>query len=502
MKRHFFQIIKLLKETRTATVSITQREISKELGISLAYVNKIVSDMKQAGFLWPEKAAMLSYKSLTPLALKNFKKCKVDNAIIMAAGFGSRFVPLTYATPKGLLKVFGQRMIERQIEQLHKVGITDITIVVGYLKDAFEYLIDKYNVKLVFNPDFKEKNNLSTLYHVRDRLKNTYILSSDNWLRENMYHSHEYDSWYSAVKVTKKTDEWILKTGRYDKITDVKIGGSGGWIMFGPVFFSQEFSETIRPLIEAAYKRNDTDNWYWENVYISNIKNLPPLFANKQCENMVYEFESLDEIRLFDPSYLLSSNNEYIELISKVFNVPENNITNFRPVHFGMTNKSFLFKVEEQNYIFRIPGEGTEILINRKQEYDVYKAISGLSLSDTVVYFDPSSGIKITEYINNAHNANAKDERDVKLCMQAAKKLHSSGIRVAHRFDFRERISYYEKLARGLNGILFQDYTDVRAKMNEILDLLDKTEKMECLTHIDLIPDNVIISGKDFYLID
>lgn len=80
-------------------------------------------------------------------------------AVITAAGFGSRFVPLTFETPKGLLEVFGERMIERQIKQLHEAGITDITIIVGYLKEKFEYLIDKYQVKLLYNPEYATKNN-------------------------------------------------------------------------------------------------------------------------------------------------------------------------------------------------------------------------------------------------------------------------------------------------------------------------------------------------------
>ncbi len=86
---------------------------------------------------------------LTEQGLKYLEQFKVDGAVITAAGFGSRFVPLTFETPKGLLEVFGERMIERQIKQLHEAGITDITIIVGYLKEKFEYLIDKYQVKLL-----------------------------------------------------------------------------------------------------------------------------------------------------------------------------------------------------------------------------------------------------------------------------------------------------------------------------------------------------------------
>ena len=489
MKRRYFQIIKLMKENE----AITQREIARDLKISLAYVNKILFSMEMDGFLRSEGTFPILKRFLTEKAYTDYEECKVDNAIIMAAGFGSRFVPLTYAIPKGLLEVFGERMIERQIKQLHEVGIKDITVVVGYLKDTFEYLIDKYGVKLLFNPDYKEKNNLSTLYHARHLLKNTYILSSDNWMRENMYHSHEYDSWYASIKVNEKTKEWVLKLGLHDKITDVKIGGMlGGWIMYGPVFFSRPFSSYIKPLLEKAYNKEGTDEWYWENVLKENLHQLT-MFANKQPSNQIYEFESLDELRLFDSSYLLSTKNEYMALIASVLGCNESSIMNIKPSHFGMTNKSFLFEVSGAKYIFRLPGEGTEQMINRHEEYAVYQAIRELNISDKLIYFNPETGIKITQYEVDSHNANANNIEEVKKCMDVARLLHSSNIKVPHTFDFRERISYYEELAKSLHGILFNDYQEVKQNMEELLSVLDGISLPSKLTHIDLVADNFLI---------
>lgn len=489
MKRRYFQIVELLKNNK----DISQREVAKQLHISLAYVNKILFSMEIDGLLKSDGPFPLFKRYLTEKAVKEYEACKVDNAIIMAAGFGSRFVPLTYATPKGLLEVFGERMIERQIKQLHEVGITDITVVVGYLKDTFEYLIDKYGVRLLFNPDYKEKNNLSTLYHARHLLKNTYILSSDNWMRENMYHSYEYDSWYSSVKVNQKTKEWVLRLGIHDKITGVKVGSMlGGWIMYGPVYFSRTFSSNIVPLIEEAYTKEGTDEWYWEDVLAKNLKKLE-IFANKQSETQVYEFESLDELRLFDSSYLLSTRNEYMALIAEVLGCNESSIMNLSPSHFGMTNKSFFFEVAGAKYIFRIPGEGTEHMINRYEEESVYNAIFDLRLSDKLKYFNPKTGIKITQYENFSHNADANNVEDVKKCMEVARRLHSSNITVSHSFDFTERISYYENLANNLHGILFNDYKEVKEHMENLLRLLDEIERPKKLTHIDLVPDNFLI---------
>lgn len=497
MKKRYFQIIELMKQKP----SITQREIAYALRISLAYVNKILFSMDQDGLLKIDGISPIGKRMLTIKAHTEYDACKVDNAIIMAAGFGSRFVPLSYATPKGLLEVFGERMIERQIKQLHEVGITDITVVVGYLKETFEYLIDKYNVELVYNPDFETKNNLSTLYCIRHKLKNTYILSSDNWLRKNMFHTHEYDSWYSSVKVSEKTDEWVLQLGLHSKITHVKVGGWNAWVMYGPVYFSKPFSEKIKPLIEAAYARDDTADWYWEDVFKRNISKLP-MFANKQPPNQVYEFESLEELRRFDTSYMISSQNKWMELISHVFGQPEMRVTNLKPLRLGMTNKSFLFEVNQGCYIFRIPGEGTDILINRDQEYAVYKAIEPLNISDSIIYFDHATGVKISRFEANCRPADPESSDDLDACMWIARKLHQSGITVPHRFDFRERINCYEKHAEAKHGILFYDYREVRAKMNTLLDIIDEIQPPQLLTHVDLICDNFILREGEIKLLD
>ncbi|MGP1576125.1 MAG: sugar phosphate nucleotidyltransferase [Treponema sp.] len=497
MKRRYFHIIELMKKNP----AITQREIAYSLSISLAYVNKILFSMEQDGFLVTNGLPGIGKRALTIKAHSEYDTCKVDNAIIMAAGFGSRFVPLTYATPKGLLEVFGERMIERQIHQLHEAGIRDITIVVGYLKETFEYLIDKYNVELVYNPDFETKNNLSTLYHVRHKLKNTYILSSDNWLRKNMYHSHEYDSWYSAVKINDKTDEWVLQLGLHDKITKVKVGGWNAWVMYGPVYFSKQFSQTMRLLIEEAYHQPNTDNWYWEDVFKRHIAKLP-MFANKQPPRQVYEFESLDELRQFDTSYMISTQNKWMELISRVFGQPEMHVKNLRPLRLGMTNKSFVFELNNNTYIFRIPGMGTEVLVNRQHEYAVYKAIEPLGISDKIVYFDHATGVKITCFEEDSHVARPDNTDDLDACMWIARRLHHSGISVAHSFDFRERINFYEKHADAKHGILFYDYAVVREKMDILLNLVDSYNIPKVLTHIDMICDNFILRRDSIKLID
>lgn len=481
----------------------TQRELSQQLELSLGTVNTLLKECCKRKFLAQEKSIAGTYE-LTGTGENYLDRFRVDGALIIAAGFGSRFVPLTFETPKGLLEVFGERMIERQIRQLHQVGIKDITIVVGYLKEKFEYLIDKYNVTLLYNPEYSHKNTLATIYHAREVLRghNMYILSSDNWLRENMFHTWECGPWYSSVYMEGDTSEWKLTYNKKKRITDISIGGKDCWVMYGPVYFTRELSEEFLPLLETAYHTPGTEQMYWEYVLMNSIKNLE-IYINKQSDQQVYEFENLEELRKFDPKYQTRSDNKAMELVAEVFQIPESKITNIQCLKSGMTNKSFLFRLEDRPYICRIPGPGTELLINRMQETKVYEAIQPLGISENVVYIDGRTGYKISEYYEGARNASAICRKDMAACMKVLRCLHEAKISVEHDFNIRERILFYERLCMAHGGTLFEDYECVRERMMELLERLDCLDRPKALAHIDSNVDNfLILSDGTVRLID
>ena len=159
-------------------------------------------------------------------------------AIIMAAGTASRFVPLSAERPKGLLEVKGEILIERQIRQLQEAGISDITIVVGYKSEMFEYLKEKYGVQIVLNEDYYRFNNTSSVIRVLDKLGNTYICSSDNYFPKNVFKEEPTQSYYSALYAEGKTGEYCLTIDAEDNITEVAVGGHDAWYMIGHVYFS------------------------------------------------------------------------------------------------------------------------------------------------------------------------------------------------------------------------------------------------------------------------
>ena len=358
---------------------LTQREFAESMHISLGKVNSILKEALEDGYVNLD----VEY-SLTKKAIDWLEQYKVDNAVIMAAGFGSRFVPMTYETPKGLLKVFNEVLIERQIKQLQSVGITDITIVVGYLKESFEYLSDKFNVKLIYNKDYSVKNNISSIYYAQSEMKNTYLLPSDIYMENNLYRKYEYYSNYSAEFHELKTSEWKVDVNRTNLITKVDAnGGSNCWAINGPTFFSKDFSSKLVQLVNEVYEEDYAAQWYWEDVYMRNMDQLP-MYIRKHQLGSIVEFESLEELRVFDTSYLDESRSEILDVILSVFDCSLSDIKNITTLKAGMTNDSFLFEVGGVKYVFRNPGKGTEQLIKRSEEADVYNTIGTLEISEEI----------------------------------------------------------------------------------------------------------------------
>lgn len=137
-------------------------------------------------------------RTVTAAGLEALKPYKVRNAVIMAAGFSSRFAPLSYECPKGLVKIKGEVLVERQIRQLQEAGILEIIVVVGYRKEDFYYLAEKFGVEIVENSEYSTRNNHSSLMAVKERISNTYVCSVDNYFTVNPFRSYEWKAFYSA----------------------------------------------------------------------------------------------------------------------------------------------------------------------------------------------------------------------------------------------------------------------------------------------------------------
>ena len=477
MNKQESDILKLIKKKPC----VNQRILSEESGHSLGVVNRSIRNLLNEGYL--DENIRLTEKSRNVIITNSPK-----NAIILAAGFGMRMVPINTQVPKALLEVNGETLIERLINQLHEVGVRKIYVVVGYMKEQFEYFIDEYGVELIVNEEYKERNNLHSLRLASSYLSNSYIVPCDIWCDKNPFDRQELYSWYLVNELMD--EESTVRVNRKMELVTSKNGGNH---MVGIAYLVEEQSKTIRERLESFDGDKAHDDSFWEETLVENDRMI--VHAKVVHSSDVVEINTYEELRELDEeSNHLKSDAIYI--ISDVFKVREKDITDIEVLKKGMTNRSFLFSVLGTKYIMRIPGEGTDNLVDRKGEAEVYDVIKGKGISDDVLYINPINGYKISKYLDGSRVCNPKNEEDLKKCMARLKAFHSLDLKVDHVFDIFGKIDFYESLWGGSKSI-YRDYSQTKEKVLSLKAIIDSMEKEWCLTHIDAVPDNFLFVDLD-----
>ena len=282
---------------------------------------------------------------------------KVDNAIIMAAGTASRFAPLSYERPKALIEVKGEVLIERQIKQLQEAGIKEIIIVTGYKAEQFDYLKDKYGIELIHNPDYLTRNNNASIYVVKDYLKNSYICSSDNYFSKNPFESDVSQAYYAAVYSKGATAEWCMTEDEDGYINSVKIGGHDTWYMLGHVFWDEKFSKKFIDILEKIYDLPESADMLWEKIFIAHLSELK-MKIRKYSDDDIFEFDTLNELRKFDPSYIKDTRSEILKRICKSNEWKEENIKNENAFKTSDNAAAgFTFNYADKSYVYNYQTE-------------------------------------------------------------------------------------------------------------------------------------------------
>lgn len=464
------------------------REMSAMNGLSLGYISQQMNMFRRKG--WTDE------KGIIDDGMEALRPYKVDNAVIMAAGLSTRFVPLSLEKPKGLLEVKGEVLIERQIRQLKSAGIDEIILVLGYKKEAFFYLENKYEgLHIVINTAYNLKNNPYTLYCARGFLGNSYICSSDDYFVENPFEDYVYSSYYSGVRVSEHTDEWYMISDSKGNIAGVQTGGRDGTIMLGHAYWNREFSAAMLKLISDDQSTGYYDQVLWEKILADNLKKLPPMSIRVYPPEIIFEFDSLDDLRRFDIRYIYDTHSRIMSNITQSLKCEQSDILNFRSIKEGLTNTSFVFEVKGQQYVYRHPGEGTEKIISRSHEKKALTMAREIGADPTFICMDENEGWKLSYFVPDIRVPYYKNHEDSLRVISVMQKLHRRALHAEWAFlPWEEALRIETILREQKGGIADRDFDDLKAAVKLCCDRTSGDGVEMCFCHCDTYAPNWMLT--------
>lgn len=452
MTRNEFNLLYAVKKYGVQS----HRKMKELADVSTGFISQTLREFTEKGWI--------NEGGITEKGLEALLPYKVDNAVIMAAGMSTRFVPISLEKPKGLLVVKNEVLIERQIEQLQEAGIKDIVIVLGYKKEAFFYLESKFDgLKIIINPEYNTKNNTHTLYLAQKYIKNTYICSSDDYFEENPFEEYVYQSYYAAIHVTEKTNEWYMIPDAKGNISKVEKSGVEGDVMLGHVYWNRDFSAAMIKILNDDHEVGNYDTVLWEQVLTENVKSLPPMEIKVYPAGMIFEFDSLDELRAFDSNYVNHTHSKIMKNIAKVLDCKESDILNFKAIKEGLTNTSFVFEVNGTKYVYRHPGDGTEAIISRKHEKKALELAKSIGVDPTFIYMDENEGWKISYFVEGIRVPSYDSFEDSKRMLAVLRNLHDKKLSVDWEFlPWEEACKIEDILRTEKGGIADQEFDQLK----------------------------------------
>lgn len=479
--------------------------LDEQPGCRIDYISRILFKTPEMIYSAYQKLVdddFIQNGDITEKTRKYLNSHKIDNAVILAAGMSTRFVPLNFEMPKGLLPVNGEILVERQIRQLREKGIEEIVIVVGYMKEKFSYLKEKYGIILVEASDYEAKNNHASVYAARDYLKNTIITSSDLYFSENIFQKYAYDAYYCTLFAPGKTAERGVETDLDDRIVKTMYGDKcyDIWVTLGYAFFSKRFSGNFLKIMDAEFSLPETAGKFWADIQDEHLDELF-MYAKRVDDNIIHEFDSLEELREFDPKYVSDSGSAIMKRICKLLAVRENDIVRIESLK---KIKPSLFKFEclENTYICDVePGLDEKIYYHGRVFYMCNDAVDEIRLykMEKYLHLREKDSFVIDKELGKMYDLSAefKDYHKRALPLCAAENVISPFANLPLSFGFQERyimnntysfnmddnfigceklFPYYQMIADSCNRLFEAKYTDPRPFTGmQTMDMIVKT---------------------------
>lgn len=277
--------------------SFTQRELESMTGYSLGTVNRVMKELVELGYV--ENSA------ITNSGINALEPYRAKRAIFIAAGFGTRLVPITFNTPKPLVRVHGVRIIDRLIDACLSAGINEIYIVRGYLGELFDQLLFKYPmIKFLENPVYNEANNISSSLVARYMLSNAYVFEADLLISNPaIIKKYHYTSDFLAIK-KERSDDWCFKV-KDGVIVEEKVGGEGDdiWQMVGISYWNEVDGHKLRQDIQDVYQSPGGKERYWEQVPLVYRKEHYAVEVRECHDEDIVEIDTFKELKAIDKTY-------------------------------------------------------------------------------------------------------------------------------------------------------------------------------------------------------
>lgn len=290
--KEFKILVALVDEANPA---LTQREVASITGLSVGTVNRVMNTLSEGGCIQNGVVSRRGLELLEPY--------RVKRAILIAAGFGSRLVPVTLNTPKPLVRVRGRRIIDSLLDSIYAAGIEEVYIVRGYLAEQFDQLLYQYpKIKFIENPVYNEANNISSIVAARSLLGNAYVLESDLLLyNPSLITKYQYCSNYVGVPV-KMTDDWCFQTRR-GVISDLAVGGTNCHHMFGISYWTERDGAQLAIDVPAAYAMPGGKERYWDEVALRYFAKNYEVRIRECTFDDIIEIDTFRELQDLDEVY-------------------------------------------------------------------------------------------------------------------------------------------------------------------------------------------------------
>lgn len=500
-----------------------QRILAKETKMSLGQVNTLIRRMTEEGYL-EKKEGRIYLTDRASVYLEQrmrenqkvqliFEKRreKVHTAVILAAGKNEMF-----DCPTGLLKVGGIPLVERLMRMLTAQGIDDIYIVTGYRKEMYEHYFEGRAVTLVNNPRYKWNGTMESLSMVKDLVTDDFLLLESNLIFEEtavqtLIESDEANQLILTAPSGSQDEAYVELDSQQNLFRISKdIHQLNG--IDGEMIGVSKISLTLYHKMLEYFRDNQNPMLNYEYVIenIGRIYQIRGVMMDDMAWTVIEDSELYRRAEeLIYPRILkrekLRRENHARETFSRCMGIEEEKLEDFR-ISGGMTNTNFYVRAEGKEYILRIPGACTDIMIDRKSERHNSALASDLGINVPTLYFDAETGVKVTQYLADAVTLNGKSARlemNIRRSSSLLRNLHHSDMRMYQEFSVEREYEKYKDLIRKTEAVVYPEFQEMDQVFYYLMERLKKIGMQHLPCHNDLVPENLILDAAGrMYLID